>query len=68
MPVVVTLNNFITDTPEEVEYIKTKCEEMGADFAIAEVWAKGGEGGKALAEKVLDVLGKQGKQLPCFIR
>ena len=45
-----------TDTPEEVEYIKTKCEEMGADFAIAEVWAKGGEGGKALAEKVLDVL------------
>ena len=56
VPVVVTLNNFITDTPEEVEYIKTKCEEMGADFAIAEVWAKGGEGGKALAEKVLDVL------------
>lgn len=56
VPVVVTLNNFITDTPEEVEYIKTKCEEMGADFAIAEVWAKGGEGGKALAEKLLDVL------------
>ena len=53
VPVVVTLNNFITDTPEEVEYIKTKCEEMGADFAIAEVWAKGGEGGIKLAEEVI---------------
>ena len=56
VPVVVTLNNFITDTPEEVEYIKTKCEEMGADFAIAEVWAKGGEGGVALAQKVIDTI------------
>lgn len=56
VPVVVTLNNFVTDTAEEVEYIRSRCEEMGADFALSEVWAKGGEGGKALGEKVMEVL------------
>lgn len=56
VPVVVTLNNFVTDSKEEVEYIRSKCEEMGADFALSEVWAKGGEGGKALGEKVMEVL------------
>ncbi|MGN1318082.1 MAG: formate--tetrahydrofolate ligase [Lachnospirales bacterium] len=56
VPVVVTLNNFVTDSEAEVNYIKEKCEEMGADFAIAKVWEKGGEGGKALGEKLLNVL------------
>lgn len=56
VPVVVTLNNFVSDTEEEVNYIKTQCEAMGADFAIAKVWEKGGEGGIELANKVLEVL------------
>ncbi|MBR6400530.1 MAG: formate--tetrahydrofolate ligase [Firmicutes bacterium] len=56
VPVVVTLNNFITDTAAEVSLVKERCEAAGADFAIAKVWEKGGEGGIELAEKVLDVL------------
>ncbi len=56
VPVVVTLNNFITDSAAEVDYIKTQCEAMGADFAIAKVWEKGGEGGIDLANKVMEVL------------
>ncbi len=56
VPVVVTLNNFITDTDAEVNYIKERCESMGADFAIAKVWEKGGEGGIELANKVIEVL------------
>ncbi len=56
VPVVVTLNNFVADTPAEVAYVKDRCEAMGATFAIAEVWAKGGEGGIALAKQVLDTL------------
>ncbi len=56
VPVIVTLNSFITDTAEEVEFIRSRCEQMGADFALSEVWAKGGEGGKALAQKVMEVL------------
>lgn len=56
VPVVVTLNNFITDTEAEVEYIKSQCEAMGADFAIAKVWEKGGEGGEELGKKLLEVL------------
>lgn len=56
VPVVVTLNNFVADTPAEVAYVKERCEGMGATFALAEVWAKGGEGGIALANQVLDTL------------
>lgn len=56
VPVVVTLNNFVSDTEDEVNYIKTQCEAMGADFAIAKVWEKGGEGGIDLANKVVEVL------------
>lgn len=56
VPIVVTLNNFVSDTEEEVNYIKTQCEAMGADFAIAKVWEKGGEGGIDLANKVIEVL------------
>ena len=56
VPVVVTLNQFITDTEAEYEYIKNFCEERGCEFALAEVWAKGGEGGIALAEKVIETI------------
>ena len=56
VPIVVTLNSFITDTEAEYECSKNFCEERGCEFALSEVWAKGGEGGKALAEKVLKTL------------
>jgi formate--tetrahydrofolate ligase len=56
VPVVVTLNHFVADTDAEVAYVKERCESMGATFAVAKVWANGGEGGKALAEKVLETL------------
>ncbi len=56
VPIVVTLNSFITDTQAEYEYIRNFCEERDCEFALSEVWAKGGEGGIALAEKVLNTL------------
>ncbi len=56
VPVVVTLNSFTTDTQAEYAYIKQFCEEKGCEFALSEVWAKGGEGGEALARKVLETL------------
>lgn len=56
VPVVVTLNSFVTDTEAEYEFVKQFCEERGCEFALSEVWAKGGEGGIALAEKVLETL------------
>lgn len=59
VPVVVTLNSFVTDTDAENEYIKNFCEERGCEFALSEVWEKGGEGGIALAEKVLETLEKK---------
>ena len=59
MPIVVTLNAFVTDTEAEHDFIRQFCEERGCEFALAEVWAKGGEGGKALAEKVIETIEKQ---------
>ena len=59
VPVVVTLNSFITDTQAEYQLIKDFCQERGCEFALSEVWAKGGEGGVALAEKVLETLEKK---------
>ena len=56
VPVVVTLNNFIFDTEAEINVVKEKCEEMGATFAVAKVWEKGGEGGIELAEKVIETI------------
>ena len=52
VPVVVAINRFGADTDAELEYIENYCKELGADFALSEVFAKGGEGGKELAEKV----------------
>lgn len=56
VPVVVTLNSFTSDTEAEYEFIRDFCEKRGCEFALSEVWAKGGEGGEALAQKVLDTL------------
>ena len=56
VPVVVTLNSFIPDTEAEYAYIRKFCEDRGCEFALSEVWAKGGEGGIALAEKVMETL------------
>ena len=59
VPVVVTLNSFLTDTDAETEFVRKFCEERNCDFALSEVWEKGGEGGIALAEAVLDTLEKK---------
>ncbi len=56
VPIVVTLNSFVTDTEAEYEFIKNFCEERGCEFALSEVWEKGAEGGVVLAQKVLQTL------------
>ena len=56
VPIVVTLNAFLTDSKEETDYVAQFCRERGCEFALSEVWEKGGEGGIALAEKVLQTL------------
>lgn len=66
VPVVVTLNSFITDTKEEIDFIKNRCEEMGADFAVSEVWAKGGEGGIALANKLVETIETKKSEFQCL--
>ena len=59
VPVIVTLNSFVTDTEAENEFIRHFCEERGCEFALSEVWEKGGDGGVQLAEKVMDTLEKK---------
>lgn len=59
VPVVVTLNRFVTDTEAELGFVKQFCEERGCDFALSEVWEKGGEGGVELAQAVLHTLEKK---------
>ena len=56
VPVVVTLNSFVSDTEAEVAYIENFCKERGCEFALSEVWEKGGKGGITLANKVLETL------------
>ncbi len=56
VPVIVTLNSFITDSAQETDYVRNFCESRGCEFALSEVWEKGGQGGIELAKKVLDVL------------
>ncbi len=56
VPCVVTLNRFVSDTDAELSFVKEFCEERGCDFALSEVWEHGGEGGIALARKVLNTL------------
>lgn len=56
VPVVVAINHFDTDSHEEVEYVKSRCSNMGIEVAFSQVFAKGGEGGKELAEKLVHIL------------
>ena len=56
VPIVVTLNSFVTDTKAETDYIEQFCRERDCEFALSEVWEKGGEGGIALSKKVLETL------------
>lgn len=56
LPVVVAINAFPTDTKEELDFVEEKCNALGASVALSEVWAKGGEGGVELAEKVLEAM------------
>lgn len=56
VPVVVTLNSFVSDTDEEIAFVREFCEKKNCDFALANVWEKGGEGGIELAKQVLDTL------------
>ena len=56
VPVIVTLNSFISDTKAETDFVECFCKERGCEFALSEVWEKGGEGGIALANKVLETL------------
>ncbi len=56
LPAVVAINAFPTDTTEELDFVEEKCNALGASVALSEVWAKGGEGGVELAEKVLEAM------------
>lgn len=59
IPIVVTLNSFVTDTEAEIGYVRKFCQDRGCEFAISEVWEKGGAGGVELANKVLETLDKK---------
>ena len=58
LPCVVAINAFPTDTKAELDLVEKKCNELGVNVALSEVWAKGGEGGKALAEEVVGLCGE----------
>ncbi|MEI3577616.1 MAG: formate--tetrahydrofolate ligase [Acutalibacteraceae bacterium] len=66
VPVVVAINKFTTDTEEELEFIRQYCGEKGADFATAEMFAKGGEGGRELAQRVVDACEKESSFKPLY--
>ncbi|MGN1146212.1 MAG: formate--tetrahydrofolate ligase, partial [Acetatifactor sp.] len=59
LPCVVAINAFPTDTKAELDLVEARCKELGVNVALSEVWAKGGEGGIALAKKVLETLEKK---------
>lgn len=58
LPAVVAINAFPTDTKEELDFVEKKCNELGAEVALSEVWAKGGDGGLVLADKVMAAMEK----------
>ena len=67
VPIVVTLNRFVTDSEAELTFVKNFCEERDCEFALAEVWEKGGEGGLELAEAVLRTLeNKESRYAPLY--
>jgi len=59
LPAVVAINRFPTDTEEELSFVRQACEKLGASVALSEVWAKGGEGGLELADKVVEATKKE---------
>ena len=66
LPCVVALNVFPTDTARELQLVKDKCRELGVNVALSEVWARGGEGGLALAEEVLRLCGQHADFRCCY--
>lgn len=66
VPCVVTLNQFMTDTDAELEYVKSFCEERGCEFALSQVWEKGGEGGIELARKVVETVETKESHFKCL--
>ena len=66
VPCVVTLNQFTTDTEEELAFVRTFCEERGCEFALSQVWEKGGEGGIELANKVVETVEKKESHFKCL--
>ena len=59
IPVIVTLNSFVTDTKAEYEYIKSFCSENGCEFELSKAWEAGGDGAVDLAKKIVDILDNQ---------
>lgn len=66
VPCVVTLNQFVSDTQAELDYVKEFCESKGCEFALSQVWEKGGEGGKELAEKVITAIDTKESHFHCL--
>ncbi len=67
VPVIVTLNSFLTDTAAEIEFVRNFCKERNCDFALSEVWAKGGEGGEELAKEVIrTITNKESHYAPIY--
>lgn len=66
LPAVVAINKFVTDTEEEIAYIEKFCNERGAEVSLCEVWAKGGEGGIDLANKVVKAIEESTKEYKPF--
>ncbi len=66
VPCVVTLNQFVTDTQAELSYVKEFCESKGCEFALSEVWEKGGDGGIELAEKVVSTIENKESNYHCL--
>ncbi len=66
VPCVVTLNQFITDTEAELAYVKEFCEERGCEFALSQVWEKGGDGGIELAQKVIETIETKETNFECL--
>ncbi len=66
LPVAVALNRFPTDTENEIDLVMNKCKELGVNVVLSEVWAKGGEGGVALAEEVVRLCEKENRFRFCY--
>jgi formate--tetrahydrofolate ligase len=66
LPAVVAINRFVNDTDAELDLIRSKCAQYGVNVAMSEVWAKGGEGGEALANEVLRLCGQENQFRFCY--